>query len=121
MSTNKYILREYQRTDASQVVAMLNANRTNPRAVVDGVGNIRLIRYVPFSCSKAVVENEHGEIIGYAYVADKENSFVFETGGSVHPKHENAGVESILVAWAEAKARQLSEQAPAGIRTVLQV
>lgn len=44
MSTNKYILREYQRTDASQVVAMLNANRTNPRAVVDGVGNIRLIR-----------------------------------------------------------------------------
>lgn len=54
-------------------------------------------------------------------MADKENSFVFETGGSVHPKHENAGVGSMLVAWAEAKARRLSEQAPAGIRTVLQV
>ena len=57
----------------------------------------------------------------YAYVADKESSFVFETGGGVHPEHENAGVGSMLVAWAEAEARRLSEQVPAGVRCVLQV
>ncbi|HUG34447.1 MAG TPA: GNAT family N-acetyltransferase [Anaerolineales bacterium] len=120
-SKNSYSLREYNRTDATHVVAMLNANRTTPRAVVDGAGNIRLIRYVPFSSSKTVVEDAQGQIVGYAYVADKENSFVFETGGGVHPEYENAGVGSMLVAWAEAESRRLSEQAPAGVRGVLQV
>lgn len=121
MSTNKYTIREYQRTDALHVVAMLNANRATPRAVVDGTGNIRLIRYVPFSSSKAVVEDAQGQIVGYAYVADKENSFVFETGGGVHPEYKNVGVGSMLIAWAEAEARRLSERAPAGVRGVLQI
>ena len=116
-----YSLRIYERTDAPQVVAMLNANREVPRAVVDGVGNIRLIRYVPFSSIKAVVEDAQGQIVGYAYVADKENSFVFETVGGIHPEHVNAGVGSMLVAWAQEEARRLSQQAPAGVRCVLQV
>lgn len=119
--TTQYTLRNYQTTDAPQVVAMLNARLNTPRAVVDGAGNIRLIRYVPFSSSKAVVEDSQGQIVGYAYVADKENSFVFETGGGVHPEHANAGVGSMLVQWAEVEARRLSQQAPAGVRCVLQV
>ena len=68
-----YSIRAYERTDAQQVVAMLNTNRETPRAVVDGAGNIRWIRYVPFSSSKAVVEDEQGQIVGYAYVADNES------------------------------------------------
>lgn len=116
-----YKLRSYQRKDAADVVAMLNAKRESPCAVVDGAGNIRLIRYVPFSSSKAVVEDANGQVVGYAYVADKENSFVFETGGGVHPEHVDAGVGSMLVKWAEAEALRLSEQAPAGVRCVLQV
>ena len=47
----KYSLRTYQPTDAQNVVKMLNTNRQNPRAVVDGAGKIRLIRYVPYSSS----------------------------------------------------------------------
>jgi GNAT superfamily N-acetyltransferase len=117
----KYSIREYKSTDAANVVAMLNVNRENPRAVVDGAGNIRLIRYVPFSSSKAVVEDEHGNIVGYAYVADKENSFVFETGGGVHPEHWNAGVGSMLIKWADEESFKLSENAPKGVRCVLQV
>ena len=116
----KYVLRAYRRTDAANVVGVLNLKRETPRAVVDAAGNIRLIRYVPLSSSKAVVEGSQGQIVGYAYVADKENSFVFETGGGVHPEHLDAGVGTMLVRWAEDEARRLSEQAPAGIRCVLQ-
>lgn len=119
-----YTLRTYQPSDAQHVVAMLNANRENPRAIVDGVGNIRLIRYVPFSSSKAVVENEKGQIVGYAYVADKENSFVFETGGGVHPEHWNTGVGSMLIEWAKNETTRLIKNAPKGLRAlraVLQV
>ncbi|HQU35413.1 MAG TPA: GNAT family N-acetyltransferase [Anaerolineales bacterium] len=116
-----YTLRHYTSADAPQVVDMLNANRANPRAVVDGAGNIRLIRYVPFSSSKVVVEDEQKNIVGYAYVADKENNFVFETGGGVRPDHWNTGVGSMLIQWAEEEAFQLSANAPKGVRCVLQV
>ncbi len=116
-----YRIREYKSTDAARIVAMLNALREIPRAVVDGAGNIRLIRYVPFSSSKTVIEDEEGQIVGYAYVADKENSFIFEVGGGVHPSHCNNGVGSILINWAQEESQRLSQNAPAGVRCVLQV
>lgn len=116
-----YRLRQYTRTDAANVVAMLNAGRANPRAAVDDAGNLRLIRYVPFSSSKVVVENEHGQIIGYAYLADKENCFVFETGGGVHPDWRNRGVGSLLTSWAEGEAQRLCQYAPVDVKCVLQV
>ncbi len=116
-----YTLRNYIPADAPQAVDMLNANRASPRAVVDGAGNIRLIRYVPFSSSKAVVEDEQKNVVGYAYVADKENNFVFETGGGVHPDHRNVGIGSMLIRWAEEEAFKLSASAPKGVRCVLQV
>ena len=74
---NEYTLRNYKPSDATGVVDMLNAGG-HPRAVVDGAGNIRLIRYVPVDSKKVVAEDRQGKIVGYAYVADKENSFVFE-------------------------------------------
>jgi GNAT superfamily N-acetyltransferase len=120
----KYSLRTYQPTDAQNVVKMLNTNRQNPRAVVDGAGNIRLIRYVPFSSSKVVVEDKQKNVVGYAYVTDKENSFVFETGGGVHPAHWNAGVGSILVEWAKDESTRLIKNAPKSLnalRAVLQI
>lgn len=116
-----YRLRAYQKTDATNVVTMLNAGQAAPRAVVDGAGNIRLIRYVPFSSSKAVVEDPQGQIVGYAYVADKENSFVFETGGGIHPNHRNTAVSSLLIHWAQEESLKLSQNAPKGVRCVLQV
>lgn len=117
----KYSIREYTSNDVSNVVAMLNVKRENPCAVVDGAGNIRLIRYVPFSSSKVIVEDERGQIVGYAYVADKENSFVLETGGGIHPDYWNSDVGSMLIQWAWEEAFKLSENAPKGVRCVLQV
>lgn len=113
-------LREYQSSDAAGVVEMLNAGE-NPRAVVDGAGNIRLIRYVPVESKKVVAEDWQGKIVGYAYVADKENSFVFETGGGVYYQRWNKGIGSSLLEWAqEEAAKQSSQSAPEGVRCVLQ-
>lgn len=118
---NGYLIREYKRSDADEVVSMLNMERENPCAVVDSVGNIRLIRYVPISSSKVVAEDAAGKIVGYAYLADKEKSFVFETGGGVHPDHQESGVGSILLKWAQDKASALNQMGPNWIRSVLQV
>ncbi len=68
-----------------------------------------------------MVESERGQIIGYAYLADKKNCFVFETGGGVHPDWRNRGVGSLLTSWAEGEAQNLCQHAPAGIKCVLQV
>ncbi len=92
-----------------------------PRAVVDAVGNIRHQRYVPVCSAKVVAVNDRDEIVGYAYLADKENGIVTETGGAVHPEYWGQGIGQALLAWAEEKARGLSNQAPGGVRTVLQV
>lgn len=117
-------LRPYQPADARPVVDLINADSMQtvgfPRAVIDAVGNIRHHRYVPLNSEKLVAVDHKNEIIGYAYLADRENSIVMETGGAVHPDHWGEGVGEALLAWAEARARVLSEQAPAGVRTVLQ-
>jgi len=116
-----YLIREYKRSDAYETVSMLNLKHENPCAVVDAAENIRHIRYVPISSSKVVVEDANGRIVGYAYVADKENSFVFETGCGVHPEHQESGVGSMLLKWAQDKASALNKKGPNGIRSVLQV
>jgi mycothiol synthase len=118
-------LRPYNSTDANAVVDLINkASMRTPgflRAIVDAVGNIRHQRYVPVSSAKVVAVNDQDEIVGYAYLADKENGIVTETGGAVHPSYWRQGIGQALLAWAEEDARGLSEQAPGEVRTVLQV
>ncbi len=116
-----HTLRKYNSSDATNVVMMLNTGRAEPCAAVDSAGNIRLIRYVPMSSNKVVVEDPLGNIVGYTYVADKENSFVFEVGGGVHPEHRNMGIGSTLIRSAQEAALKLSQNAPLGVKCVLQV
>jgi len=122
---NQYHLRPYTSSDAQAVVDVINAASMHelgfPRAVVDAVGNIRHQRYVPLSSEKVIAVNDKDEIVGYAYLADKENGIVTETGGAVNPDSWGQGIGQLLLAWAEENARVLSKQAPGGIRTVLQV
>ena len=74
---DSFALRPYTSSDVQAVVDVINADSQKtlgyPRAVIDGVGNLRMVRYVPPSSHKVVALNEQGEIVGYAYVADKEN------------------------------------------------
>ena len=116
---NVYKIREYKHSDVHAVVDMLNAGGYL-RAVVDGAWNVRLVRYVPVSCKKVVVEDRQGKIVGYAYVADKETSFLVETGGGVHPDYLNQGIGSILLNWAQEEAARINQNAPAGVKCVLQ-
>ncbi len=121
---NTHILRNYVPSDTQAVVDVINADSQKtlgyPRAVIDGVGNLRIVRYVPLSSDKVVVINARDEIVGYAYVANKENGIVTEMGGAVHPEHWGKGVGQLLIKWAEARADNLSNSAPSGVRTVLQ-
>jgi mycothiol synthase len=115
----EFKIREYRHADVHAVVDMLNAGG-HPRAVVDGAWNVRLVRYVPVTSKKAVVEDQQGKIVGYAYVADKETSFIVETGGGVHPEYLGQGIGSILLNWAQKEAVQINQNAPAGVKCVLQ-
>ena len=123
-STASFILRPYLASNVKSVVDVINADSQKtlgyPRAVIDGVGNLRLVRYVPLSSDKVVAVNEQGKIVGYAYVADKENGIVSEVGGAVHPEEWGKGIGQLLLDWAEEQARVLTNNAPAGVRSVLQ-
>lgn len=121
---NKYNLRPYTSSDSQSVVDVVNASSMRtvgfPRAVVDAVGNLRMARYVPASSDKVVAVNSQGEVVGFAYVADKENGIVTEVSGAVHPDHWDQGIGQLLLAWAGERAKALSDNAPEGVRSVLQ-
>lgn len=121
---NNFKLRPYTPLDVQSVVDVINADSLKtlgyPRAVIDGVGNLRIVRYVPLSSDKAVAVNAQDEIVGYACVADKENGIVTELGGAVHPQHWGKGVGQLLMEWAEERAHNLSNGTPSGVRAVLQ-
>lgn len=119
----EFTLRAYDPLDAEAVVQVVNAAAQPPgtrRAVVDGVGNVRLSRYVPVRRKEVVVTNRESEVVGYSYVVDKDKHVVYEVGGAVHPSYREQGIGRSLLAWAEFHARSMSVTAPAGVKTVLQ-
>jgi GNAT superfamily N-acetyltransferase len=111
-------------SDASAVADMINASSMRtvgfPRAVVDSVGNLWAYRFVPFASEKVVAIDENDKVVGYAYLTIEDNYIVVETGASVHPDNWNQGIDTALLEWAEARAKESSLKAPQGIRTVLQ-
>jgi mycothiol synthase len=118
-----FVLRPYHRSDAAAVVEVVNA-AAQPlgmrRALVDSAGHVRLIRYVPGSSKKVVVINPQDEVVGYAYLADRDQHIIYEVGGAVHPSYQQQGIGTHLLAWAEQQALSMSTSAPAGVKTVLQ-
>ena len=116
-------LRRFEPTDAAAVIQLLNAGGQPyglKRAVVAGAGQVRLNRYVPPSSQKVVAVDQQNHVVGYAYLADREQRIVYETGGGVQPAYQGLGIGDRMIAWAEAGAQRLSEGAPAGVKTVLQ-
>ena len=120
----RFKLRPYTSTDTKAVVDIINMESMQtvgfPRAVVDGVGNLRLHRYIPPASEGVVATNESNEIIGYAYFTNRDNNIVTETAVAVHPAYRDQGVGNLLIEWAEEKAQNASQHALAGVRTVLQ-
>jgi mycothiol synthase len=125
MSSPEYTLRPFARADAPAVVELLNAAGHQTlgfrRAAVDGVGSVRLSRYVPASAERVVAVSQGGEVAGYAYLASSERGVIHETGGGVHPARWGRGVGTLLAEWAVTRATKGAEGAPPGVRAVLQV
>jgi mycothiol synthase len=119
-----FTLRPYRSDDAGPVVALVNAHALQTtggrRAVVDAVGNVRLARYVPVASDKVVAVSNDGEVVGYAYLANRDQAIVYEIGGAVHPDYWGRGLGSLLVEWAQARALAYARRAPRGIRAVIQ-
>jgi GNAT superfamily N-acetyltransferase len=117
-------LRPYDLAYQEQVVNLINANAEMvlgaPQAVVDGVGNVRLARYVPPSSEKVIVLDRQNRPVGFAYCANLERSIVHSMGGAVHPDYWGQGVGSLLVKWAVECAEANALDTPLGVRTVLQ-
>jgi mycothiol synthase len=117
-------LRTYLSSDVQAVVDVINASSMSilgfPRAVVDAVGSLWSHRFVPSTSAKVVAVNEHDEIVGYAYFTSRDNHIMAETGGAVHPDHWRTGIGTELLGWAEERAKESSQRAPEGVRTVLQ-
>ena len=122
--TSEFSLRSYQLADASQVVEIINRNAAltlgMKQAVLDGVGNIRLARYIPATSDKVVVTTAQNEIVGFAYCVNAEQGIVCQVGGAVQPDYWGRGIGFMLVTWAERQATRLAQTAPSGIKTVLQ-
>ena len=119
-----FTLRPYTRADAPHVVEVVNADAAQTigvrRAVVDNARNVRLMRYVPPASDKVVATGARNEIVGYAYLANKDQSIVTEVGGAVHPRYWGQGIGTRLLDWAERRASMLAQRAPVGVKTVLQ-
>lgn len=118
-------LRPFAPADARRVAAVLNADaaliRGGRRAVLDGAGNVRMNRYVPPASHQIVALGAAGEIVGYAYLANRDQGVIWETGGAVHPDWHGRGVADRLLAWAEREAAAQADYAPVGVKMVLQI
>jgi GNAT superfamily N-acetyltransferase len=119
----QYRLHSFSRSDAQAAADVVNAASMRslgfPRAVVDAVGNIWAFRYVNPKSEKIVAVGESHQVTGYAYFSGND-SIVTEMGGAAHPDHLDRGIGSALIEWAEEKALAASQNAPAGVKTVLQ-
>jgi cephalosporin-C deacetylase-like acetyl esterase len=99
ISQSGFILRPYELSDSGHVVEVINADARQSlgyrRALVDAVGNVRLIRHVPPFAEKVVALDGDGQVSGYAYLADREQSIIYETGGAVHPAYYNVCTQKL--------------------------
>jgi GNAT superfamily N-acetyltransferase len=122
--TSSISLRPFTASDAPLVVDLVNAEGRRSlemtRATLDAFGQVRLIRYVPAHNKSVVAITPQNQIVGYAYVANREQHIVYEMGGAVDPDHWGQGIGAQLLAWSEQQAKTLSQSAPAGVQVVLQ-
>ena len=69
------------------------------------------------STDSLLIISPSGDIVGYQEVWDIfKPSIRVNIWGRVHPEHEDIGIGTYLIAWAEQRARQAVERAPEGAR-----
>lgn len=118
------LIRTYSAVDAATVVELINTEATQTvglvRAAVNANGGLRLMRYVPSESPSVVAVTPSGRLVGFAYVANREQHVVYEIGVVVHHDHLQSSVGTELLDWGERHVHATSRIARPGIRTVLQ-
>lgn len=116
-------IRPAQPTDLPAIAAVINANSLaelgTPRALLDDHGKLHLAGIAPPHAERVVAVDGSGQIVAFAGFVAEPPYVVHETGGAVHPDHWRRGIGSLLLAWAEERARQWLPHAPADARVVL--
>jgi len=111
--------------DLEKVVELMNTCSVHMAGIEQvSVATVRMDWELPvFELDKLtrVAETEYGKIVGYVEVWDiDEVPARIWVWARVHPDYENLGIGSQLMAWAETRARQAIDRAPAGIRISMQ-
>jgi GNAT superfamily N-acetyltransferase len=121
-----FTLRPYTRADAQQVVELINAAtypvRAGRGAEIDCTGNVHLAGwFVSVTSERVVATGAQGKVVGFAYFVAHFPYIVTTVGGAVHPAFQGQGVGSLLLEWAEGRAHEFAQQAPTGVRAILEV
>jgi mycothiol synthase len=121
-----YTLRPATMADIEEAVATFNAASVakigKPGFEVEDIKAEWLLPDFDLDKSTRVVARPDGRIAGYIEVWDSDavptRIWVW---GRVHPEEEGQGIGSLLMEWAEARARQAIPRVPDDIRVAMQV
>lgn len=123
--SEKFRLRAPTMDDAAAVVAVLNAHTQASMGIEEfTVERLRAEWTEPhfvLADSARVVTTPAGRVVGYGALWDSAELLLRAAAdGYVHPDFEGQGIGTLLLEWAEARARQSVGRVPAGARYVLQ-
>jgi mycothiol synthase len=124
-SENGYQIRPAQMDDIEAAVDMFNAFSLHTIGAAEvTVDDLRAEWVLPqFDLEKStrIAVTPEGQIAGYVEVWDiQELPVRIWVWGRVHPEHENRGLGSSLMRWADARARQALNRVPDDLRVVYQ-
>jgi mycothiol synthase len=122
---NGYEIRPATMDDIEAAVEMFNAFSVHaigaPDATLDDIRTEWLLPEFDLEKSTRVAVAPGGEVAGYVEVWDiQELPVRLWVWGRVHPEHENRGLGTRLMTWAEARARQALSRVPEDLRVVYQ-
>lgn len=122
---NGYHVRPATREDLEAAVAMFNAYSLHTIGAADvTLDDVRAEWLLPqFDLEKStrVAIAPDGQVAAYIEVWDiQELPVRLWVWGRVHPEHENRGLGTTLMTWAEGRARQVLSRVPDDLRVVYQ-
>jgi predicted N-acetyltransferase YhbS len=104
------------------VAALVNAHSQRlvgtRRALIDAGGDLRLARYVPAAAESYIGHVSYAAPGGFFHLVARPPHVVVELGCYLLPTLAN--VAPVALEWLEARGRELTAEAPAGARVVMQ-
>jgi GNAT superfamily N-acetyltransferase len=123
MATSGITLRPAIAEDLPAIVEVINANSLDvlgiKQALIDTRGRLRTLHDVPPEAERIVAVTDDGRVIAFLYFINESPYIIIEIGGAVHPDYRRRGIGTMMLEWAEQRAREQLFLAPAGAKVVL--